>query len=679
MKPNRIATNLENFPHALAPLCQIAHWVLWRWEQRKGKWTKPPFMAADPRRKAKNNDPATWASYEAVVAAANKADGIGFALFNTPFVAVDLDHCLDGNEIDLWAKTWIEAANGAYVEVTPSGEGLRIIGLSAGEKLHRKWKIKNARAGAAIEIYRNCERYITITGAQLGECTELAQLDLLDEIAAKYDKKSNGNGFDFNKAGMAINYDDVIKNGAPEGQRSELFQACVWHLAAKNMSIEKIIAELEQHPHGISEKYADRLHAEVERSFSKWQADRKPAPAADTAEPEEPKYWDTVYKDGRPKPTYINTKRAINALNITCRYDAFHNRFCVEGRIIKKGRVNLDHIVREVRDKIHKAFGFDPGVKHTNDAVAALCLQNEFDPVLDYLNALQWDGTPRLDRWLCVYVGAADTPLNREFGRLALIAAVRRVRRPGTKFDPIIVLEGKMGTGKSTVFVVLAGAENFSDQTILGKHDREQQELLGGVWIFEIADLANMRKTEVEHLKAFASRTHDRAREAYGHFRTDQARRGIIGATTNHDRYLKEADRRFWPIKTGTINIEALEHDRDQLWAEAALRESEGTSLVLRRELWETAGTEQQEREESDPWDDVLSQAVGEIEQGEERVSSTDLLSIVLKIDISKQRDIDFKRLGRCMRRLGWNGPKKTLIRGNQVKGYMRSIKGDKQ
>ena len=66
--------------------------------------------------------------------------------------------------------------------------------------------------------------------------------------------------------------------------------------------------------------------------------------------------------------------------------------------------------------------------------------------MLDYLNGLQWDGKPRLDRWLIIYTGAEDTELNREFGRIALIAAVRRARHPGTKFDPIIVLEGPMGT-----------------------------------------------------------------------------------------------------------------------------------------------------------------------------------------------------------------------------------------
>ena len=95
MKPNRIATNLENFPLALAPLCQIAHWVLWRWELRKGVWTKPPYMAANPRRKAKNNDPTTWSTYQAAAAAAKAADGVGFALLDTPFAAVDLDHCIN--------------------------------------------------------------------------------------------------------------------------------------------------------------------------------------------------------------------------------------------------------------------------------------------------------------------------------------------------------------------------------------------------------------------------------------------------------------------------------------------------------------------------------------------------------------------------------------------------------
>jgi Virulence-associated protein E len=684
-KPNRITTKLENFPLALAPLCQLNHWVLWRWELRKNVWTKPPYMAANPRRKAKNNDPATWAPYPTAVETLKRTngtmDGIGFALPDTPFDVVDLDHCLDPKTgtVDKWAAGWVNAANGAYVERTPSGAGLRIIGLGSGEKLHRKWSVKSAREDAAIEIYRGCERYITVTGAQLGECRELAQLDLLEKIQAHYDTKQTDAGFDFNKAGASaklpkVDYDTVIKDGAPAdcSDVSALFHSVVGHLAAK-MSIDAIVDERSRWPKGIARRYAGRLRGEVERSFEKWQRKRKIHVDESAIEPEEPLEWESRDKKGLPRPTRTNARRALRALGIECRYDAFHDKLLIESKTVKHIS-NLDHSALVLCAKIHKAFKFDPGPGYTLDAIVQLCRENEFDPIVDYLNALKWDGTPRLDRWLITYLGAEDTELNREFGRLTLIAAVRRARRPGTKFDPIVVLEGPMGTQKSMAIEVLAGSENFSDQTILGARDREAQELLAGIWLFEIAELSNIRRTEVEHIKAFASRTVDRARPAYGRARMDQPRRCILFATTNNDQYLKEADRRFWPVKTTTIDIAALKRDRNQLWAEAAAKEP-GTSIVLQRELWDAANVEQEARQEHDPWDDKLTGATGIIEQDEERVPSSDLLETALGIHISKQRDVDYKRLGRCMRRLGWDGPKKIMVGGIQVKGYTRPAK----
>jgi hypothetical protein len=88
--------------------------------------------------------------------------------------------------------------------------------------------------------------------------------------------------------------------------------------------------------------------------------------------------------------------------------------------------------------------------------------------------------------------------------------------------------------------------------------------------------------------------------------------------------------------------------------------------------LWKPASVEQEARQEHDPWEDKLANACSTNEQGEERVSSTDLLETVLGIHVSKQRDIDYKRLGKCMRRLGWDGPKKMMIGGKPTKGYSR-------
>ena len=132
-----------------------------------------------------------------------------------------------------------------------------------------------------------------------------------------------------------------------------------------------------------------------------------------------------------------------------------------------------------------------------------------------------------------------------------LVAACRRARVPGCKFDFITVLEGPEGIDKSTAIRVLAGDDNFNDQSILGASDKEVQEQLEGTWMHENADLAGMRRADVEQVKAFASRQIDRARPAYGRVREDRPRRSIEWATTNNETYLlsQTGNRRWWRLR----------------------------------------------------------------------------------------------------------------------------------
>ena len=383
----------------------------------------------------------------------------------------------------------------------------------------------------------------------------------------------------------------------------------------------------------------------------------------------------TLDKHGRhPKKTYRNARVAIQALGITCRYDEFHDRMLVGGEPINQWAGELSDAANAIlRQMVVECFGFDPGKDNIADATNALCLENRFDPVIDYLNSRKWDGTPRLETWLSTYLGAADTPLNREIGRLTLVAAVRRVRQPGCKFDQIPVLEGPEGTNKSTAIAILAGQENFSDQTILTERDKEQQELLRGVWIYEIADLAGMKRSEVEKVKAFATRSHDRAPPAYGRRRIDAPRRGILVGTTNDHEYLKSetGNRRFWPVRTGTIDIEALRRDRDQLWAEAAEIEKQGGSLVLPRELWAEAAAIQDERRQHDPWDDILANVNGALYGDEEWIKAQELLGI-LGVTADRATSEIYKRLKRVMGRLGWRDGRHYFGGKHQVRGYVR-------
>lgn len=357
--------------------------------------------------------------------------------------------------------------------------------------------------------------------------------------------------------------------------------------------------------------------------------------------------------DKNPRGTCTNAGIAIEGLGVSCRKDVFHEKMLVGGHSIQQWAGDLsDDAVHMLRKLIKRKWGFDPGERNTRDAAIQLCLEHQFNPVVDYLDGLAWDCTPRLDRWLCDYLGAPDTRLVRAIGRLMLVAAVRRAREPGTKFDQIVVLEGREGTGKSTALKILAGEENFSDQHLIGASDKEQQEAVTGVWVHEIAELAGMRRTDVERVKAFASRTEDRARPAYGRVRVDMKRRGIFVATTNADTYLmsETGNRRFWPVRTGRIDLTGLARDRNQLWAEASKLESSDENLALPASLWVDMAELQSARLEDDPWEDAISKYVSD--HGFD-VSITDVLKNAVLLSLHEIRQVEQNRAVRIVKKLG--------------------------
>jgi hypothetical protein len=318
-KPKTFNGDLANLPTALAPLTEEKRWVVWSWEWRAaknggGKWTKPPLCARDPRRNARSNDASTWASYADAVKAvtAGDADGIGYTLLGAELGAGDFDHAKDAatGAIEPWAEQLAAEANGAYIETTVSGAGLRAIGRARGPEVHRKFTF-DRKTGAGIELYRNTARYITVSGLEIGSCAELPSIDnFIDTTFARYSGQNAG--FDYNATGpqqsSSIDYDDLIRNGAPTGNRSDLFQAVVWHLANKGWSVNQIVDELAKHPNGIGQKYASRLHKEVTRSFDKWLARKRAAAGGGGAA--SGGAWPQIYIRAGELPRIVNEAEA---------------------------------------------------------------------------------------------------------------------------------------------------------------------------------------------------------------------------------------------------------------------------------------------------------------------------------------------------------------------------------
>lgn len=385
-----------------------------------------------------------------------------------------------------------------------------------------------------------------------------------------------------------------------------------------------------------------------------------PALPASFTNPERPIRWTDRDENGKPRPTCTSAMQAIQHMGIVCQKDVFHEKLMVGGHMIQQWAGDLsDDAVQMLRRITKDRYGFDAGEKNVRDAAVQLCLRHQFNPVTDYLAGLQWDGRPRLARWVVDYLGADDNPFSREAGRLMLVAAARRARQPGCKFDQIIVLEGPQGTYKSTAVRILAGEENYSEQAILTASDKEQQEAVCGVWLYELAELAGLRRADTERVKQFASRTVDRARPAYGRLRVDRKRTCVFVATTNQQAYLRDetGNRRFWPIETRRIDIDGIARDRDQLWAEAATQEAAGVPLVMDTRLWVDAAYEQHKRIEIDDWEDPIQHFLDKPVEGEERQETSVyevLTSPPLLLAPSDVNQGAQNRAARILVKLGW-------------------------
>lgn len=260
---------------------------------------------------------------------------------------------------------------------------------------------------------------------------------------------------------------------------------------------------------------------------------------------------------------------------------------------------------RNFREYIEVILGFRSR-ELIEDALYNHAMAHGFNPVKTYLDGLQWDGVSRLDTLLIDYLGAEDCDYTRTVTRKSLVAAVARVMEPGCKFDNMTVISGRQGIYKSTLLAKLGGSW-FSDslRTFEGK---EAAELLQGVWILEIAELAAYGKTDIRIIKQFLSKSKDHYRAAYARKTEEHPRKCIFFGTTNDQTYLNDptGNRRFWPVEaevqlpTKSVPLH-LDKEKDQIWAEAVLRWRLGETLYLSKEMEEEADKRRANHTDRDP------------------------------------------------------------------------------
>jgi putative DNA primase/helicase len=288
-------------------------------------------------------------------------------------------------------------------------------------------------------------------------------------------------------------------------------------------------------------------------------------------------------------------------------------------------------------------------------AIVQVARERSFHPVRAYLESLRKRRASGAVARLADLIGIPPgDALARAMLRRWAISAAARPLRPGCKVDTVLILVGRQGRGKSSLFDALANPW-FSDSAMtLESKDAYLQ--LHGAWLYEWAELESMQRArELTTVKAFLTSREDSFRPPYGRFRETHKRSGVIVGSTNRTDFLSDAtgNRRYWPIRVRCkIDLVAVAKLRDDFWTEAV-------SLFDKREHWWLDDGEECELakvhkryERPDAWESaILAYAATR-----EAVLISDILREAIHKELAQVTNADERRVADVLLRAGYQG-----------------------
>lgn len=406
-----------------------------------------------------------------------------------------------------------------------------------------------------------------------------------------------------------------------------------------------------------------------------------------------------------------NALKAINGSKLSPRFDELKQRVVLTGELPwgeGYGRVLSDKLLLLARTWLmeqHQRKDYQPSKENVQDAITTVAYFYKFNPILDYLNGLTWDGVSRVESLFSDAFKCGRDDYTEAVSRCFMVGAVARQRQPGCKFDTMPVIKGQQGSLKSTGIRDLFSPDWFSDAELGDLRNKDAAMNLEGIWVHEFAELAGIRASDMNVLKAFISRATDRYRTPYGRNTEDHLRRVVFAGTVNEGGYLSDPTgaRRFWPLEMALgsrVDLDWIAEHRDQLWAEADVLFSAGVGHVLPEPLWTMAAERQADETVDDPWVDQLASMLSnrkaerqafengmgdyakENFKGEaissplheppraDQVHTQDLLSY-LGLESDRQNKGHAQRLRRSMEALGWKHRRGVRLGGRVSAGYI--------
>jgi hypothetical protein len=621
-------------------------------------WKKSPDGKKIPTPSINSETPLTYEQVKDTPCSASGGWGIVFKEDND-LGGIDLDACLnpETGELTKWAKAFVDTFD-SYTEISPSGTGVKIYATGAPPNISPNVLVMpgptiNGKTPQVEAYVKN--RYFAITGKSYHQpargirSTPAEWLKLVTFLQQHQPQQTK------------------TSTSGPEGNRNNTLTQLAGAMRRKGMDYDSIlIAIRSENAKRYSPPLPENELITICKSVCRYN------PAADGYERDQ-------HQNIKPN-SQGNVLLGLQHLKYSFRHNIFADRFLVS-QDGKNERLMDDGEITRIWLDIDSTLHFRPSYEFFQKVLMNETRSHAFHPVREYLESLKWDGVERLNNWLTVYAGAVQNEYTQAIGELTLVAAVRRIKQPGCKFDEMLILESKQGTGKSTLLKILAVEPAwFTDNLPLTSESKEVIELTNGKWIIEAAELSGMRKSDVETLKSFLSRQVEIARLAYDRLTTERPRHFIVIGTTNSKFYLKDTtdNRRSWPVEVNVFNLEKLKQDRDQLWAEAVhyetTKEEYKTEIRLNPKLWHLAAIEQDSRQAQEPWLEIFEETFGTLNG---KLHSSEVWKVV-DIPIARRTQLENAKIGEVMKKIGFER-KKAKMENKTTWTYQRGTPEERQ
>lgn len=594
-----------------ADMARLPNWVA-----RQGKI--PYGINGNP---AKSNTPSTWSTLQEVKTFLNGAPpaykGLGFVLERkNKIVCVDLDHCLVDGKPNRTARKVLEKLD-TYTEKSQSGTGLHFFGKHPNIP-ESSVKFKSPfDVGTDIEIYAGLDdkgqhaRFIALTAdiykgrKSLNDIQE--GIDWLLSMAPAGKVKAPDKDDHSISPPVAIkeNTDDTITVGGvtyTADDIPDLIEQCqtgtkrfTWHNLFREGDLTAYDGDHSRADSALCSILCFWCHGKpalIDKVFrksklmrNKW--DRKTQGAKTYGEltiENALKVWNGhKYKGNSPAFPYLtskgtpfkndseNFKALIEWLeDVTIRY----NQLKHQQEISINGKCwEVDNGITLLVNYCGR-YGLTNSTSRVGEWVALLAKQNEYSPVVDYLQdcyikykQLSNICSPVDTLWKTLHLSATaqenEPFLKKLFVKwlVGCVAIAHNDNESRIALQGVLVLKGGQGIGKTTFARKLlpsAGSDWFIEGLSLNTKDKDSVMLATSFWIVELGEVSEtFRKSSFDELKQFLTKTRDDVRIPYAKNAKPEPRRTAYIATVNDDTFLadKTGNRRYWVIDLDFIDL----------------------------------------------------------------------------------------------------------------------------